>query len=60
MSGFGDVPCGAERDPRAPWNEKDEETTIICPTCGSENTQEVLSIIDRAFCMDCGDTFIII
>jgi predicted RNA-binding Zn-ribbon protein involved in translation (DUF1610 family) len=28
------LPLGAEYDPHAPWNEKDDETT--CPECGTE------------------------
>lgn len=33
MTGLGDYPPGAENDPRAPWNEPDEELEG-CNECG--------------------------
>lgn len=56
---FGwDYPPGAENDPRAPWNQKDEpefeySEDGVCEQCGAGGSEVAVKLNDDHICEEC-------
>jgi transposase-like protein len=62
----GGYPLGARYDPRAPWNQKDDQPEKVqCPVCGGDDnlvddTSEGMKHKKLYICEDCGTPFTIL